>query len=277
MAAALVSDARRMQLLHLSDLGSPATAWLGAAGSGDGEFDVPMGLAATGGGRCVAADSGNHRIVAFDADDLGNWRALGARGAGELEFERPSGVAVDGFGRIHVADTGNGRIVRVDDMDGSGWTAYGSRGTPTAADPQAVDRFRAPVAVAVDADGRIWIADEDFSRIVRVDDLTGTGWLARGAGVPTAVAAEPPDRMLVAELAGRAVTRRDGDSAVALDATAAGLLGGPAALCPDGADVAVLDSVSARVVVLDGLLDPAPTPVFLGDFGARAPIGMCLL
>ena len=103
----------------------------------------------------MAADSGNHRIVTCDGPGLGDWRSLGRRGSGDHEFERPAAVAVDGSGRIYVADTGNGRIVRVDDIDGCGWTTYGAPGAPSAADPQAVGRLRAPVAVAVDEAGRL--------------------------------------------------------------------------------------------------------------------------
>ena len=44
-----------------------------------------------------------------------------------------------------------------------------------------------------------------------------------------------------------------------------------------GAEVVVLDVVSARVVTLnDGLALDGPT-LFLRDHGARRPIGMCLI
>ena len=262
MVGALVSDSRRMQLLHIPDLTDPSGQWLGGPGSGDGQFNVPAGLAGIGNGRCLVADSSNHRIVAFDADDLGNWHALGSQGSGDLQFERPWGVALDSSDRIHVADTGNGRIVRFDDIDGTGWTTYGSPGVPTAVDPHAVGHFRAPVAIAFDDHGRVWIADQDFSRVVRVDGLNGAGWLATWSGCPRRL---PPGRLRrdcwwLSFPAGRSRLRDDDTVAVLAPTARPERWAGPRRL-PVERRVVVLDAVSARWSLLDGQLGSAGMPL----------------
>ena len=107
--------------------------------------------------------------------------------------------------------------------------------------------------------------------------MTGAGWLARMVAVPAGLAADGPQTMLVAELAGKEVTRRDHDTALPLAATEAGTFAGPAAVCAAGAEVVVLDVVSARVVTLDDRLALDGPTLFLRDHGARRPIGMCLI
>jgi len=44
--------------------GSFLTAW-GSAGSGDGQFNSPGGVAVEGGGSVYVADAGNYRIQKF--------------------------------------------------------------------------------------------------------------------------------------------------------------------------------------------------------------------
>ena len=64
-------------------------------------------------GRILVADSGNHRLQAFDS--LGNFlTAFGQYGSGEGEFMLPQGIAVAGNGRVLVADQLNNRIVALD-------------------------------------------------------------------------------------------------------------------------------------------------------------------
>jgi hypothetical protein len=81
----------------------------GTTGSGDGQFDNPVGIAVGSPGYVCVADTDNDRIQVFDVS--GNFLyKFGYYGTGDGEFDFPYGVAMDGIGRIYVSDSGNSRI-----------------------------------------------------------------------------------------------------------------------------------------------------------------------
>jgi DNA-binding beta-propeller fold protein YncE len=120
--------------------------------------DVPrIGDSGTFPYRILVADSGNHRIQAFD--ELGNFvSAYGGPGSGPGQFQHPQGLAVDGEGRVIVADMGNNRL-QVLSFDGTDW---GYIRSITAG-------FLAPTGAAAGADGRILVADTGNNRVVVLD------------------------------------------------------------------------------------------------------------
>lgn len=96
----------------------------------------------------------------------------------------PSRIVVGGFVgfgvvvgwpglHVYIADPGNQRILRIDNILTSGAsssiTAFGTGGT-------GVNQFNLPADVDVDVSGRIYIADRMNDRIVRINDMTGSGW-----------------------------------------------------------------------------------------------------
>jgi len=108
-------------------------------------------------GRILVADSGNHRLQAFDS--LGYYIAeFGTFGSGDGQFNNPQGLAVDRWGRVIVVDQGNNRLV-VLSFDGQ---TFGY-----------LDRYEAgfnvPTSVAVDAWGHIAVADTGNNRVVVLD------------------------------------------------------------------------------------------------------------
>ena len=81
----------------------------GAAGGGNGEFNMPWGITVAPDGSLYIADWGNDRIQRFTA--AGEFVAsYGSSGRGEGELLRPSGVAVDERGYMYVSDWGNERV-----------------------------------------------------------------------------------------------------------------------------------------------------------------------
>jgi sugar lactone lactonase YvrE len=103
--------------------------------------------------RIPVADSGNHRIQAFDA--LGNFvSAYGSRGVGAGQFITPTAIAVDTQGRVIVADTGNNRL-QVLSFDG---TNFGFVRSITA-------NFNEPTGVAAYGSDRILVADTGNNKI----------------------------------------------------------------------------------------------------------------
>ena len=84
------------------------TKW-GSSGSGDGQFEVPFGVATDGSGNVYVADDVNDRMQKFDGSGtfLTKW---GTSGSGDGQFNNPWGVATDGSGNVYVADAFNNRI-----------------------------------------------------------------------------------------------------------------------------------------------------------------------
>ena len=114
----------------------------------------------------------------------------------------------------------NHRIVRIEDMTGKGRVSYGSRGS-------GVNQFdvkgRSP-HFTIDSKGRIYIPDTLNDRIIRVDDMTGKGWVTYGTSgkmegedsprigkfiAPTAVRLDSQERIYILEQSLTRVVRID--------------------------------------------------------------------
>jgi hypothetical protein len=71
----------------------------GIAGSGDGQFNDPMGIGLDSTGNVYVADTGNDRVQKFTSD--GNFQMqFGAHGAGNGQFNGVKDVAVDSLGFV---------------------------------------------------------------------------------------------------------------------------------------------------------------------------------
>jgi hypothetical protein len=114
----------------------------------------------SGGGfpyRILVADSGNHRLQAFD--DLGDFvTAYGSPGSGPGQFNNPQGLAASEDGRVVVADRDNHRL-QVLSFDG---TDFDFQQIITAG-------LQAPVGVALYGADRILVADTGNNRVVVLD------------------------------------------------------------------------------------------------------------
>jgi sugar lactone lactonase YvrE len=91
----------------------------------------------------------------------------------EANFDQAEGLAIDSAGNIYVADTQHNRVCKIDPagnmttIAGDGVSNFSGDGGPAKA-----AQFSAPSAVAVDAAGNIYIADQ-FNQRVRKIDLSG--------------------------------------------------------------------------------------------------------
>ncbi|WP_082679811.1 NHL repeat-containing protein [Paucibacter sp. KCTC 42545] len=135
-------------------------------------FHTPSGLALDRQGNLLVADTGNHLIrkitpegvvSTLAGDGQPGWRD-GA--ANQARFNGPLGVAVDGQGRVYVADSYNDRI-RVISPQGQVSTLAG--GMPGYQDGQGEQaRFDMPTALALDAQGQLWVSDARNNALRRI-------------------------------------------------------------------------------------------------------------
>ncbi len=161
--------------------GTYVTQW-GAAGSGNGEYLHPRGVAVVSSGSVYVADYENHRIQKTSTSGafVTKWGANlgdGTSGSGNGEFRYPSGVAVDSHENVYVADTDNRRVQKFT-SSGTYLTQWGSEGVGNG-------QFDRPYKIAVDQDDNIYVADTYNNRI-QVFDSEGaylTQWGSYGTGV----------------------------------------------------------------------------------------------
>ncbi|MBK9121250.1 MAG: SMP-30/gluconolactonase/LRE family protein [Phycisphaerales bacterium] len=113
-------------------------------------FDL-AGLALSPDERTLwVADNNHHRLLRCDLT-TGAWETFGQRGGSRGEYQYPFGLATLPGGALLVVDVINGRLQQIF-PDGTAEAVIGAYGVD-------LGQFYRPKAVAVDAAGRIWVAD----------------------------------------------------------------------------------------------------------------------
>jgi hypothetical protein len=102
-----VADAYSHRVQKFAGDGTFITKW-GTFGNGNGEFNSPIGIAASAGAVYVI-ESGNHRLQKFDHDG-GFVTQLGSYGSALGHFRYPWGAAVDDSENVYVTDGQNYRV-----------------------------------------------------------------------------------------------------------------------------------------------------------------------
>ena len=170
-----VVDSLNSRVQKFTKDGKLLAKW-GRPGSGEGEFNMPWGICLDQKGDVYVADWKNSRVQKFspDGEFLAQFRESDS-GTGALN--RPSGVAVDAEGDVYVTDWGSHQV-NIYAPDGAFITALvgdAEQPSPWAqtyidANPDIVKarrrvnlepewRFRRPVAVNVDDQGRIFLLE----------------------------------------------------------------------------------------------------------------------
>jgi trimeric autotransporter adhesin len=150
------------------------------------QLNSPNGVALDTAGNLYIADAGNSRIRKVANGVISTVAGGGSGGLGDngpatnAQMSNPYGIAVDGAGNLYIADSGNNRIREVSNgvittVAGNGTAGFsGDNGPATAA------QLDAPLGVAVDATGNLYIADYANFRVRRVSNgiittAAGTG------------------------------------------------------------------------------------------------------
>jgi RHS repeat-associated protein len=242
----------------------------GSAGSGAGQFSVPIGMAVDSSGDIWVADSSNNRLEKFTAggsfveaigfgvsDGREKYEVCtsgcqaGIAGKGEGQFEVPKDVAINAStGDIYVADSGNGRV---DEFSSSAAfiRAFGTSGG---------GRLSGPDGLAVGSGGSIWVADSGNNRVVEFSESGAyeAAFGTEGAGEvqfkePKSIAVAGGDLYVddfgnnrIEELTSKGVYVRQFGTAAGI-----GQLKEPARICVDplNGDLVVADHGNNRIAV----------------------------
>jgi len=178
--------------------GGPAT---------NGLLHLPMGVAVDKSGNVYIADTANNSIREVTTDGIINTICgdtypgfLGDTGnAQSAELNHPSDVILDSSGNIYIADTNNARIRQIttagviNTYAGSGSTGFAGDGGSATLTTVAMS---APLGLAVDSSGNLFIVENGDSRIRKVDTkgnistIAGNGTAGFSGDGSTAVNAE---------------------------------------------------------------------------------------
>jgi len=243
-------------------------------------FREPLGVSTDPFGNVFVADTGNHRVIRYEADGTFVFQ-FGGFGWSDGELSRPTDVcAREGF-RLFVVDAGNERIQEYDIGDsspeGTAFPFEEGRGLSG----EALVR---PVRMDVDREGRIYVSDElchcvwIFSATgALVTQLGGLGDAPSRFRNPAGVAVGPKGAVYVADAGNARVQVFDsiGNWKAVWNGPADDPLEEPTGIdvAPDG-NVYVADATAARVRVFT----PAGVPLFSfggpgdGEGRFRAPV-----
>ena len=154
----------------------------GSFGAGEGQFNLPWGIDVDRNGEVYVADWRNDRVQVFDKNGRFQEK-FGSSGDLVGQFNRPTDVAVDRDGDIYVVDWGNHRVqvftpeyrfvtAFLGDANMSKWGQQIMDSNPPLAqmlglirDWTPFQRFRYPIAVDTDSEGRVIIVDGTCQRL----------------------------------------------------------------------------------------------------------------
>ncbi len=154
----------------------------GKAGTGNGQFSTPNGIAVDSSSFIWVVDSGNNRLEKFTSAGV-FVAAYGSAGSGNNQFSNPTDVAINPTSKeIYVTDTGNNRIEQFTSA-GVFVKTFGTLGS-------GAGQLKSPSDLTIDSSGNVWVADTGNHRIEKFSSsggyltaMTGSGFLATPRGI----------------------------------------------------------------------------------------------
>jgi serine/threonine protein kinase/sugar lactone lactonase YvrE len=134
--------------------------WLrkvGSKGTGDGQLQLPSGLALDRFNQLYVVDYSTSRVSVFSKAGIFQ-RAFGGKGTGKGLFNVPRGIAIDRFDRLYIADSLNHRV-QVFNTNGQYLYFFGGRG-------QESGKFVGPADLSIDPENNcLYVADRGNCRV----------------------------------------------------------------------------------------------------------------
>jgi DNA-binding SARP family transcriptional activator/DNA-binding beta-propeller fold protein YncE len=171
----LVADTLNARLVRTDDMNGAGWVTLEAAprGVGPDRFASPGAVYVDASGWIYVANTAAGTIIRLDGIDGTGWSVLRPAGRSGHHFT-VTGLCVDPQSdSLHIANGDGWSIMRFESMTGLDWTELHGR---PGGGPHLRDSFSYPSGIALDGQGRIYVADNANDRIVRVDDISGAGW-----------------------------------------------------------------------------------------------------
>lgn len=162
----------------VTTLAGDGTPGLSNGAGAQARFNAPRGIAVDNFGNVYVADSGNSSVRRVtQAGDVTTVAGDGTVGSGDspaARFDNLSGIACDGeHVFVYLGDTGNHRVRRLDATGAVITVAGASRGFADGSAGQA--RFAEPSGLAIDASGKIVVADAINSLVRSIDPELAAG------------------------------------------------------------------------------------------------------
>jgi mannan endo-1,4-beta-mannosidase len=196
-------------------------AFGGNPANGDFATEGPTGIAIGSSGRLYVVDDGGHRVLSWpNADAMTSCQpADQVIGGGDGVMSGPEAITVDGTGKVYVADTLNHTVDIFVPMSSGAYPAHPTYvlGSPGKSG-KAMNQLYYPRGLAVDENGRLYVADDDNNRVLIFNPPFSSGMSAAdsiGAGAdggfagPKALAISG-DSLFVADYDGNRVLRFTG-------------------------------------------------------------------
>jgi DNA-binding beta-propeller fold protein YncE len=161
----LIADTGNKRIVQINGADGTLISAFGSAGSDQGQFNEPVGLALGPNGNIYVADTWNGRVQVFDSS-FKYLTQFTVKGWGSQEVTAKPYLVVLSDGRVILSNPANGRI-----------EFYGGFGTATTSwDLPSVEGVSGrPVGMTLDGTGMLYVADCSGNVVYRlpVSSLTG--------------------------------------------------------------------------------------------------------
>ena len=188
----------------------------GSLGASDGQFNAPRNLAVAPDGTIYVADSGNHRIQAFEPNGTFKLK-WGSEGSGPSQFSEPWGIGVGLDGRVYVADTWNHRV-QIFTPEGELVQQVGTFVNAQGDLQLSPGDFWGPRDITFDSLGNFYVSDTGNKRVQKftadgefIQTWGGGGIVPGKFEEPVGLAVDDQDNIYVADTWNRRVQKFDTD------------------------------------------------------------------